>query len=80
MKIRLYYLYYLRLVKLSLKFFFTVFSKVCFYFYLIFSGRAMRKVEELERMLDIAKENFRQLGGELAEDRRKHKQIQESKR
>jgi len=40
----------------------------------------MRKVEELERMLDIAKDNFRQLGGELAEDRRKHKETQENKR
>lgn len=40
----------------------------------------MRKVEELERMLDIAKNNYRQLGGELAEDRRQYKQELENKR
>ena len=40
----------------------------------------MKKLEELERMLNIAKDNFRQLGGELSEDRRRHKEEQESRR
>ena len=40
----------------------------------------MKKVEELERLLEIAKDNYRQLGGELPEDRRRHKEEQENKR
>ncbi|CAK8690548.1 unnamed protein product [Clavelina lepadiformis] len=43
-------------------------------------SRAYRKIEDLERLLEIAKSNFHQLGGELAEDRQKHKEEQESKR
>jgi len=37
-------------------------------------------VEELERLLEIAKDNFRQFGGELPEDRRKLKEEKEKER
>jgi len=43
-------------------------------------SRAKRKVEDLERMLDIAKDNFRQLGGELSEDRRRLQEKKELER
>ena len=37
-------------------------------------------MEDLERMLDIAKDNFRQLGGELSEDRRRLQEKKECER
>ena len=44
------------------------------------SGRCRKKLDELERLLDIAKKNYVQLGGKLAEDRRKLKEDRDSKR
>ena len=43
-------------------------------------GRALRKVEELSQQLDIAKANYRQLGGTLQEDTKKREMEQESAR
>ncbi|KAK1168202.1 ankyrin repeat domain-containing protein 42-like [Acipenser oxyrinchus oxyrinchus] len=42
--------------------------------------RAYKKIEELEQMLEIAKSNYRQLGGILEEDRRKLKEVKEAER
>lgn len=44
------------------------------------SGRARKKMEELERLLEIAKKNFLQLGGRLSEDRQRLKQDRDSRR
>ena len=46
----------------------------------LFSGRARKKIDELDRLLEIAKNNFRQLGGKLNEDREKAREIKESER
>ncbi|XP_078694323.1 ankyrin repeat domain-containing protein 42-like [Branchiostoma floridae x Branchiostoma belcheri] len=43
-------------------------------------ARAWKKVEELERLLEIAKMNYRQLGGRLDEDREKEKEEKETDR
>nr|CAB3221789.1 ankyrin repeat domain-containing protein 42-like [Phallusia mammillata] len=43
-------------------------------------GRALKKVENLERLLRIAKDNYRQLGGELPEDRKKLREERENDR
>jgi ankyrin repeat domain-containing protein 42 len=43
-------------------------------------GRARKRVEELERMLEVAKGNYVQLGGKIAEDRRRLKEDRDSKR
>merc|ERR1712226_1108397 len=43
-------------------------------------GRALRKVDELSRSLTIAKENYKQLGGELDEDKIQSELLQESER
>ncbi|XP_048588928.1 ankyrin repeat domain-containing protein 42 [Nematostella vectensis] len=43
-------------------------------------GRAMRKIEELQHLLDVAKMNYRQLGGVLDEDKRKQEEERESAR
>ena len=43
-------------------------------------GRAMRKIEELRHLLDVAKMNYRQLGGVLDEDHKKQEQDRESAR
>ena len=48
--------------------------KVCTSFGVLRAGRARRKLEELEVQLEIAKKNFTQLGGKVAEDRRLLKQ------
>lgn len=40
-------------------------------------GRARRKVEDLERLLDVAKKNFTQLGGTLSEDRKRLQDIKD---
>lgn len=42
-----------------------------------FSGRAKLRVEELERLLEIAKKNFVQLGGTLSEDRRRIREMRD---
>ncbi len=43
-------------------------------------GRALKKVDELTRALNIAKENYKQLGGELDEDRLRSELMQENER
>ncbi|KAK3699454.1 hypothetical protein QZH41_018606 [Actinostola sp. cb2023] len=43
-------------------------------------GRAMRKIEELAHLLDVAKMNYRQLGGVLDEDQKKLEEERESAR
>ena len=43
-------------------------------------GRAKRKMEELQRLLDTAKVNYQQLGGELEEDKIKQEERKESAR
>ena len=43
-------------------------------------GRAKRKMEELQRLLDTAKMNYQQLGGELEEDKIKQEERKESAR
>jgi hypothetical protein len=40
-------------------------------------GRARRKVEDLERLLEIAKRNYTQLGGTLPEDRKRLQTIRD---
>ena len=40
----------------------------------------MRKIEELKHLLDIAKMNYRQLGGVMEEDEKKQEQERESAR
>ncbi|KAL3846546.1 hypothetical protein ACJMK2_017525 [Sinanodonta woodiana] len=40
-------------------------------------GRAQKRVEELERLLEIAKKNYTQLGGRLEEDRKRLKDIRD---
>ena len=46
----------------------------------ILLGRARKKMDELERLLDIAKSNYTQLGGRLSEDRRRLREDRDSKR
>ena len=46
----------------------------------ILSGRARKKMDELERLLEIAKSNYTQLGGRLSEDRRRLREDRDSKR
>ena len=48
-----------------------------FYFVI---GRAMRKVDELKHLLDIAKMNYRQLGGKLEEDEKEQQEQRETAR
>ncbi|XP_031566533.1 ankyrin repeat domain-containing protein 42-like [Actinia tenebrosa] len=43
-------------------------------------GRAMRKIEELRHLLDVAKMNYKQLGGVLDEDQKKLEEERESAR
>eukprot|EP00057_Strongylocentrotus_purpuratus_P030575 XP_782071.2 PREDICTED: ankyrin repeat domain-containing protein 42 [Strongylocentrotus purpuratus] len=43
-------------------------------------GRAIKRVEELERLIGIAKTNFHQLGGRLDEDREQQRRERESDR
>ena len=43
-------------------------------------GRARKKMDELERLLEIAKSNYTQLGGRLSEDRRRIREDRDSKR
>jgi len=43
-------------------------------------GRAKRKIDELAHLLDVAKMNYRQLGGVLDEDQKKHEEERESAR
>ena len=43
-------------------------------------GRAKRKIDELAHLLDVAKMNYRQLGGLLDEDQKKHEEERESAR
>lgn len=40
-------------------------------------SRAKKRVSELERMLEIAKKNYTQLGGRLAEDKKRMQQIRD---
>ncbi|KAL5005053.1 hypothetical protein ScPMuIL_018509 [Solemya velum] len=40
-------------------------------------GRAKKKVEELERLLEIAKKNYTQLGGRIIEDRKRLQEIRD---
>ncbi|KAG2456655.1 ANR42 protein, partial [Polypterus senegalus] len=42
--------------------------------------RAFKKIEDLERLLEIAKSNYRQLGGILEEDRKKRRETTEAER
>ena len=44
------------------------------------AGRAKRKIDELAHLLDVAKMNYRQLGGVLDEDQKKHEEERESAR
>ncbi len=44
------------------------------------TGRAKRKIDELAHLLDVAKMNYRQLGGVLDEDQKKHEEERESAR
>ena len=44
------------------------------------AGRALRKVDELIHLLDIAKMNFRQLGGVLQEDEKEREKEREHSR
>ena len=41
------------------------------------SGRAKMKMDELERLLEVAKRNFVQLGGSLEEDRRRLREMRD---
>lgn len=50
------------------------------YFCCNLKGRAKRKMEELRRLLDTAKMNYQQLGGELEEDKIKQEEQKESAR
>ena len=43
-------------------------------------GRAKRKIDELTHLLDVAKMNYRQLGGVLDEDQKKQEEERESAR
>ena len=45
-----------------------------------FSGRAKKKMEDLERKMNLAKKNFVQWGGKLEEDRRRLKENRDSQR
>ena len=54
---------------------FTV--NVYFRLILMFLGRARRKVDDLERLLEVAKRNFTQLGGTLSEDRKRLQDIRD---
>ena len=44
------------------------------------TGRSRKKLDELERLLDIAKKNYTQLGGKIAEDRRKFREDRDLRR
>ena len=46
----------------------------------MFQGRAKRKIDELAHLLDVAKMNYRQLGGVLDEDQKKQEEERESAR
>ena len=46
----------------------------------MFTGRSRKKLDELERLLEVAKKNYVQLGGKLAEDRRRLKEDRDSRR
>lgn len=48
--------------------------------FVYFKGRAKRKMDELKRLLDVAKMNYQQLGGELQEDKIKQEEEKESAR
>ena len=56
----------------------------CFHLFIltvcVLSGRARKKMDELERLLEIAKSNYTQLGGRLSEDRRRLREDRDSKR
>lgn len=43
----------------------------------IFKGRAKKRIEELQRLMEIAKKNFSQLGGRLLEDRQREAALRE---
>ena len=43
----------------------------------IYTARAKKRVSELERMLEIAKKNYTQLGGRLAEDKKRMQHIRD---
>lgn len=43
-------------------------------------GRARKKIDDLERLTEVAKNNFRQLGGKLQEDKKKSREIKEAER
>ena len=49
-------------------------------FSFFFQGRAKRKIDELAHLLDVAKMNYRQLGGVLDEDQKKQEEERESAR
>lgn len=44
---------------------------------LFFIVRAKEKLEELDRLLEIAKKNYTQLGGRLSEDRKRLQEIRD---
>ena len=48
--------------------------------FVFLTGRALRKVDELRHLLDIAKMNFRQLGGILQEDEKEREEEREHSR
>ena len=55
----------------------VVLDKALFF---LFQGRAKRKIDELAHLLDVAKMNYRQLGGVLDEDQKKQEEERESAR
>ena len=64
-------------------------DSICYYHHCFFinfclfsscQGRAKKKMDELERLLEIAKKNYVQFGGRLGEDRRKLKEDRDNKR
>lgn len=55
-------------------------SPLSFHVTVVLKGRAKRKMDELQRLLDTAKMNYQQLGGELEEDKMKQEEQKESAR
>jgi ankyrin repeat domain-containing protein 42 len=43
-------------------------------------GRSKKKIEDLDKLLEVAKKNYVQLGGQLTEDRRRLREERENER
>lgn len=54
--------------------------RVLYFLIILHAGRAKRKIDELAHLLDVAKMNYRQLGGVLDEDQKKLEEERESAR